>query len=99
MKRKTIHNYEPEEVIAEAKQELLMNECDPFNLTNFIDLATDSLHQLKNKAALETALNTHDTAEIGRIVMSAVEDFYNDLAEHWATERYENHELDHKYEE
>ena len=99
MKRKTIHDYEPEEIIEEEKQRLLMFECDPFNMTNFIDIATDALDQIKNKTALENALNTHDTAEIGRIVMNAVEDFYNDLAEYWATERYDNHELDYKYEE
>lgn len=99
MKRKTIHDYEPEEIIATEKQELLLAEYDPFNLSNFIDAATDALHKIKKKTALDNALKTNDTAEIGRIVMIAVEDFYHDLAEHLATEKYQNHELDHKYEE
>ena len=99
MKRKTIHDYEPEEVIAQEVQDLLHGECDPFELSNFIDAATDALFAIKNKTALQLALKHCDTAEIGRIVVNAIENHCYDLAEFRANEKFDNHELDHKYEE
>lgn len=97
--KRSIHDYEPEEVIADEVQELLLGECDPFELDNFINGVTEALDAIKNKDALTQALKDCDTAEVGRIVVNAVENYYADLAEYWATKRYENHELDYKYEE
>jgi hypothetical protein len=99
MRHKTIHDYEPEEVIAQEVQDLLQGDCNPFDLSNFIDAATDALNEINNKAALAQALKHCDTAEIGRIVVNAIEDHYQNLAEFFADKRYYNHELDHKYEE
>lgn len=96
--KQSIHDYEPEQVIADEVQELLLSECDPFELDNFINGVTEALDAIKNKDALKQALKDCDTASVGRIVVNAVEDYYADLAEYWATERYENHELDYKYE-
>ena len=96
--KKTIHDYEPEEVIEQEVQELMQGECDPFDVVNFVNGATDALVDLKNTQPLEEALRQCDTAEIGRIVMEAVENHYYSLAEFFANQRYENHQLDHKYE-
>lgn len=96
--KRSIHDHEPEQVIANEAKELLLGECDPFDLVNFINGISEALHAVANKDMLTQALRDCDTAKVGLIVVNAVEDYYADLAEYWATERYENHELDYKYE-
>ena len=97
--KRSIHDHEPEQVIADEVQELLLGECDPFDLNNFIGGASEALDKLKNTEPLRQALKHADLAVIGYIVMNAVENHYHDLAEFFAEQRYHNHELDHKYEE
>mgnify|MGYP003340094385 CR=1 FL=1 len=76
------------EFIDEEVTRLLKSECDPFHIENFLKALFENNALEGSYLQLEQALIHCDVAKVGNIIMTAVENYWTDVAENITFERY-----------